>query len=112
MRPIFTTAIILALAAAMPAVALAEQTEDRTKQAVEAMVTKWTQAVNQGDSKTASSFWTSDGFGIDVYGKTSRAQMGELAKKVHDMGIDLSSKSMTCRRWRQDRSCWRAAHSP
>jgi len=92
MRPIITTTTILAVAAAVPSIVLAQQADDRMKQAMETVVTKWTQAVNQGDSKTASSFFTSDAFGIDVYGKTSGAQMGELTKKVHDMGIDLTNK--------------------
>ena len=67
MRPIITTAI-LALTIAIAPVAKAQQADNQTMQAVEAMVAKWTQAVNQGDSKTASSFFTSDAFGIDVYG--------------------------------------------
>ena len=91
MRPIITTTI-LALTIAIAPVAKAQQADNQTMQAVEAMVAKWTQAVNQGDSKTASSFFTSDAFGIDVYGRTSSAQMGELTKKVHDMGIDLTNK--------------------
>jgi ketosteroid isomerase-like protein len=91
MRPIITTTI-LALTIAIAPVAKAQQADNQTTQAVEAMVAKWTQAVNQGDSKTASSFFTSDAFGIDIYGRTSAAQMGELTKKVHDMGIDLTNK--------------------
>jgi ketosteroid isomerase-like protein len=91
MRPIITTTI-LALTIAIAPVAKAQQADNQTMQAVEAMVAKWTQAVNQGDSKTASSFFTSDAFGIDVYGRTSGDQMGELTKKVHDMGIDLTNK--------------------
>jgi ketosteroid isomerase-like protein len=91
MRPIITTTIV-ALTIAIAPVAKAQQADNQTMQATEAMVAKWTQAVNQGDSKTASSFFTSDAFGIDVYGRTSGAQMGELTKKVHDMGIDLTNK--------------------
>ncbi|SPP96486.1 exported protein of unknown function [Bradyrhizobium vignae] len=91
MRPIITTTI-LALTVAMAPVSRAQQADNQTKQAIEAMVMKWTQAVNQGDDKTASSFFTSDAFGIDVYGRTSGAQMGELTKKVHEMGIDLTNK--------------------
>ena len=62
MRPIITTTI-LALTIAIAPVAKAQQADNQTMQAVEAMVAKWTQAVNQGDSKTASSFFTSDAFG-------------------------------------------------
>jgi len=91
MRQIIATTI-LALTIAIAPVAKAQQADNQTMQAVEAMVAKWTQAVNQGDSKTASSFFTSDAFGIDVYGRTSGVQMGELTKKVHDMGIDLTNK--------------------
>jgi ketosteroid isomerase-like protein len=91
MRPIIATTI-LALTIAIAPVAKAQQADNQTMQAVEAMVAKWTQAVNQGDGKTASSFFTSDAFGIDVYGRTSGAQMGELTTKVHDMGIDLTNK--------------------
>jgi ketosteroid isomerase-like protein len=91
MRPIITTTI-LALTIAIAPVAKAQQADNQTTRAVEAMVAKWMQAVHQGDSKTASSLVTSDAFGIDVYGRTSGAQMGELTKKVHDMGIDLTNK--------------------
>jgi uncharacterized protein (TIGR02246 family) len=94
MRSIITTAItttILALAAAMASTAMAQQADNQTKQAIEGIVAKWTQAVNQGDSQTASSFFAPDAFTIDVYGKTS-AQTGDLTKKVHDMGIDLTNK--------------------
>jgi ketosteroid isomerase-like protein len=91
MRPIVTTTI-LALTIAIAPVAKAQQADNQTTQAVEAVVAKWTQAVNQGDSKSASSFFTSDAFGIDVYGRTSGVQTGELTKKVHDMGIDLTNK--------------------
>src|SRR5689334_20647393 len=77
MRPIITTTIsttILALAAAMASTAMAQQADNQTKQVIEGMVAKWTQAVNQGDSSTASSFFTSDALSIDVYGKSSGAQ--------------------------------------
>jgi uncharacterized protein (TIGR02246 family) len=82
---------ILALTVAMAPVAKAQQADSQTKQAVEAMVAKWTQAVNQGDSTAASSLFTSDAISIDVYGKNS-TQTGEVTKKVHDMGIDLANK--------------------
>ena len=52
MRPIITTTI-LALTLAIAPVAKAQQADNQTTQAVEAMVAKLTQAVNQGDSKTA-----------------------------------------------------------
>jgi ketosteroid isomerase-like protein len=91
MRPILTTTI-LALTVAMTPVAKAQQADNQTKQAIEAIVAKWTQAINQGDSKTASSVFTSDGFEMSVYGKASGAQLGEQTKKVHEMGIDLTSK--------------------
>jgi ketosteroid isomerase-like protein len=91
MRPIITTTI-LALTVAMPPIAKAQQADNQTKQAIEAIVAKWTQAVNQGDSNTASSLFTSDAFSIDVYGKASGAQRGELTKRVHEMGIDLTNK--------------------
>jgi uncharacterized protein (TIGR02246 family) len=91
MRPVITTTI-LALTVATAPVAKAQQADNQTKQAIEAIVAKWTQAVNQGDSKTASSLFTSDAFNIDVYGRTSGAQRGELTKKVHEMGIDLTNK--------------------
>ena len=94
MRPIIATTItatILALTAAMTSTAMAQQADDQTKQAIEGIVAKWTQAVNQGDSTAASSLFTSDAFTIDVYGKNS-AQTGDLTKKVHDMGIDLTNK--------------------
>ena len=94
MRPIIKTTItttILALAAAMASTAMAQQADNQTKQAVEGIVAKWTQAVNQGDSDAASSMFTSDAFSIDVYGKNS-TQTGDVTKKVHDMGIDLANK--------------------
>jgi ketosteroid isomerase-like protein len=91
MRPIITMTI-LALTVAMAPVAKAQQADSQTKQAVEAMVAKWTQAVNQGDDKTASSFFTSDAFSIDVYGRASGAQRAEVTRKVHEMGIDLTNK--------------------
>ena len=91
MKPIITTAIV-ALTVAVAPIARAQQADDRTKQAVETMVAKWTQAVNQGDSKAASSFFTPDAFNIDVYGKTSGTQLDELTQKVHDMGINLTNK--------------------
>jgi ketosteroid isomerase-like protein len=91
MRPIIATTI-LALTVAMAPVAKAQQADSQTKQAVEAIVTKWTQAVNQGDDKTASSFFTSDAFSIDVYGRSSGSQRAEVTKKVHEMGIDLTNK--------------------
>ena len=91
MRPILTTTI-LALTVAMAPTARAQQADDQTKQAIETMMGKWAQAVNQGDSKTASSFFTPDGFNISVYGKTSGAQLGEETQKVHDMGINLTNK--------------------
>lgn len=91
MRPILTTTI-LALTVAMAPVAKAQQADNQTKQAIEAIVAKWTQAINQGDSQTASSVFTSDGFEMSVYGKAAGAQMGEQTKKVHEMGIDLTSK--------------------
>ncbi len=92
MRPIITATTIVALAIAVAPITRAQQANDQTKQAVEAMVAKWAQAVNQGDSKTASSFFTSDAFGIDVYGRTSGAQLGELTQKVHNLGINLTNK--------------------
>ncbi len=95
MRPIITTTIsttILALAAAMASTAMAQQADNQTKQVIEGMVAKWTQAVNQGDGGAASSFFTSDALSIDVYGKSSGAQSGDVTKKVHDMGIDLTNK--------------------
>jgi ketosteroid isomerase-like protein len=94
MRPIITTTVtatILALTAAMASTAMAQQADNQTKQAVEGIVAKWTQAINQGDSTAASSFFTSDAFSIDVYGRNS-AQTGDVTKKVHDMGIDLANK--------------------
>ena len=91
MRPIITTTI-LALTIAITPVAKAQQADNQTMQAVEAMVAKWTQAVNQGDSKTASSFFTPDALNIDVYGRTSGAQLGELTQKVHNLGINLTNK--------------------
>jgi ketosteroid isomerase-like protein len=91
MRPIITTTI-LALTVAMAPVAKAQQADSQTKQAVEAIVTKWTQAVNQGDDKTASSVFTSDALSIDVYGRSSGAQRAEVTKKVHEMGVDLTNK--------------------
>ena len=84
------TIAILALSTAP--IARAQQADGQTKQAIETMVAKWTQAVNQGDSKTASSFFTPDAFNIDVYGRTSGTQLGDLTQKVHDMGINLTSK--------------------
>jgi ketosteroid isomerase-like protein len=91
MRPIITTTI-LALTVAMAPAAKAQQADNQTKQAIEAMVTKWTQAINQGDDKTASSFFTSDAFAIDVYGRSSGAQLAEVTKKVHEMGVNLTNK--------------------
>ncbi len=91
MKQIITTAIV-ALTVAVAPIARAEQADDRTKQAVEIMVEKWAQAVNKGDSESASSFFTSVAFNIDVYGKTSGTQMDELSRKVHDMGINLTNK--------------------
>src|SRR5262249_22575580 len=79
MRPIITTTItatILALTAAVASPAVAQQADSQTKQAVEGIVAKWTQAVNQGDSSAASSLFTADSFTIDVYGKTT-TQTGE-----------------------------------
>ena len=92
MRSIITTTAIVALIVAVAPIGRAQQADDQTKQAIETMVAKWTQAVNQGDSKAASSFFTPDAFNIDVYGKTSGAQLGELTQKVHDMGINLTNK--------------------
>ena len=80
MRPIITTTI-LALTLAIAPVAKAQQADNQTMQAVEAMVAKWTQAVNQGDSKTATSLFTSDAFSIDVYGRTSGAQKMVCSRK-------------------------------
>ena len=94
MRPILTTTItatILALTAAVATPAVAQQADSQTKQAVEGIVAKWTQAVNQGDGATTSSFFTADGFTIDAYGRNP-SQTGDLTKKVHDMGIDLTNK--------------------
>ena len=84
------TIAILALSTAP--IARAQQADGQTKQAIETMVAKWTQAINQGDSKAVSSFFTPDAFNIDVYGKTSGTQIGELTQKVHDMGINLTNK--------------------
>ena len=73
MRPIINTTItaaVLALTATVASTAIAQQADNQTKQAIEGIVAKWTQAVNQGDSKTASSLFTSDAFSIDVYGRT------------------------------------------
>jgi ketosteroid isomerase-like protein len=67
----------------------AQQADDQTKQAIETMMGKWAQAVNH---KTASSFFTPDGFSISVYGKTSGAQLDAETQKVHDMGINLTNK--------------------
>jgi uncharacterized protein (TIGR02246 family) len=83
---------ITILALSIAPIARAQQADDQTKQAIETMVAQWTQAINQGDSKTASSFFTPDALNIDVYGKTSAARLSELTKKVHDMGINLTNK--------------------
>jgi uncharacterized protein (TIGR02246 family) len=94
MRPIINTTItaaVLALTATVASTAIAQQADNQTKQAIEGIVAKWTQAVNQGDSTAASSLFTSDAISIDVYGKNS-TQTGEVTKKVHDMGIDLANK--------------------
>jgi uncharacterized protein (TIGR02246 family) len=94
MRPVITTMItatILALTAPVASTAMEQQADAQTKQAIESVVTKWTQAVNQGDSKAASSFFTSDAFSIDVNGRNS-TQTGEMTRKVHDMGINLTNK--------------------
>ena len=42
--------------------------------------------------ETASSFFTPDALNIDVYGRTSGAQLGELTQKVHNLGINLTNK--------------------
>ena len=92
MRSIITKMAIVALVVAVAPIGRAQQADDQTKQAIETMVAKWTQAVNQGDSKAASSFFTPDAFNIDVYGKTSGAQLGELTQKVHELGINMMNK--------------------
>jgi ketosteroid isomerase-like protein len=92
MRPIITATTIVALAIAVAPITRAQQADDQTKQAIETMVAKWAQAVNKGDSETASSFFTPDALNIDVYGRTSGAQLGELTQKVQNLGINLTNK--------------------
>jgi uncharacterized protein (TIGR02246 family) len=89
---ITTTAIVAALVVAVAPIGRAQQADAQTKQAIETMVAKWTQAVNQGDSKAVSSFFAPDAFNIDVYGKTSGAQLDELTQKVHELGINMTNK--------------------
>ncbi len=88
-RLIVGAALLLGVAAPS---ALAQQADPQTRKAVEAIVTKWTEATNQGDGKTAMSFFAPDGFDISVYGKeTPGPQMEETAKNVRNMGISLKS---------------------
>jgi hypothetical protein len=86
MRRIMATAIV-SLVAATLAPAYAQQVDAQTKHAVEAIGQKWVEAVNKGDTKTAVSLFTPDGFSIDVYGKSSGSKMEEIAQKAHEMGL-------------------------
>ena len=109
MRPIITATTIVALAIAVAPITRAQQADDQTKQAIETMVAKWAQAVNKGDSETASSFFTPDALNIDVYGRTSGAQLGELTQKVHNLGINLTNKVDDVRSLASGQCSWRAA---
>jgi ketosteroid isomerase-like protein len=92
MRAIVAATMVVVAALAITPIARAEQADAQTKQAVETMVAKWLEAVNKGEFKTAESFFTTDGFIIDVYGKSSGDQKGELTKKAYNMGINLTNQ--------------------
>jgi ketosteroid isomerase-like protein len=82
----------VALAIAVAPITRAQQADDQTKQAIETMVAKWAQAVNKGDGETASSLFTPDAINIDVYGRTSSAQLGELTQKSARRGHQLDEQ--------------------
>jgi ketosteroid isomerase-like protein len=89
MLRIVTAAALVLLAAPVFAQQQSQPADQATKQAVESINQKWTEALNEG--KSSASLFTPDGVTISVFGRDSGSKMDELNQRTHEMGINLKS---------------------
>jgi ketosteroid isomerase-like protein len=84
------SAALIASVLAMGAPAFAQEVDQQTRQQIEAIHTKWVEAINQGDVDTLSAIGTPDTLSIDAFGRTIGPPKPEVAQMIQKKGITAS----------------------
>jgi hypothetical protein len=87
----FSTAVlaqVLSIGLIVPA--LAQEVDQQTRQQIEAVHTKWIDAINSGDAKTVLVLSAPNVISIDAFGRTMPSRIGEPVEMVHKKGVILS----------------------
>jgi hypothetical protein len=87
----FSTAVLApVLSIGLIAPALAQELDQQTRQQIEAIHTKWIDAINSGDAKTVMALSAPNVISIDAFGRTMPSRIAELVEMVHKKGVMLS----------------------
>lgn len=87
----FSTAVLApVLSIGLIAPALAQELDQQTRQQIEAVHTKWVDAVNNGDANTLQTIVGPNAITIDVFGRTIGPPTLEFIQTLHKKGVTLS----------------------
>ena len=81
----FASALAIGLAPAF-----AQEVDQQTRQQIEAIHTKWVEAINKGDVDTLSEIGTPDTLVIDAFGRSIGPPNPEIAQMIQKKGITAS----------------------
>jgi ketosteroid isomerase-like protein len=70
--------------------AFAQEVDQQTRQQIEAIHTKWVEAINKGDVDTLSAIGTPDVLVIDAFGRSIGPPNPEIAQMIQKKGITAS----------------------
>jgi ketosteroid isomerase-like protein len=86
----FSAAFIATALAIGLAPACAQEVDQQTRQQIEAIHTKWVEAINKGDVDTLSAIGTPDTLVIDAFGRSIGPPNPEIAQMIQKKGITAS----------------------
>ena len=87
----FSTAVLApVLSIGLIAPALAQEVDQQTRKQIEAVHTKWIEAINNGDARTVLALSAPNVISIDAFGRTTPSRIAELVEMVHKKGVTLS----------------------
>jgi ketosteroid isomerase-like protein len=84
------SAALIASVLAMGTPAFAQEVDQLTRQQIEAIHTKWVEAINKGDVNTLSAIGTPDVLVIDAFGRSIGPPNPEIAQMIQKKGITAS----------------------
>jgi ketosteroid isomerase-like protein len=86
----FSTAVLApVLSIGLIAPALAQEVDQQTRQQIEAVHTKWIDAINSGDANAVLALSAPNVISIDAFGRTMPSRIAEQVEMMHKKGVIL-----------------------